>query len=233
MKNQNRLWGLVFLLAAVVILLRNFGFFYDFNLTKLLFAALLVCCMVKSLHPLNFYGILIPAALIGILYDDLLHITMLTPFPLLAAAVSASIGLSFLFPTQSAYKQAVDFNGSSDSHTTRSNESSIHFQVSFAGATKYIDADDFKQAWFKCTFGSLKAYFDHAKINGDSAEIYVDNAFGDTSLFLPKEWNVHITVSTTFADVEEIHKPPVPFDGAPLVSIQGSIRFGDCKIYYI
>ncbi len=229
MKNRNFFWGIVFILAAVFILLGNFGFFHDINSPKVFLSLLLLYFIVKSIPYRNFYGILIPAALICILYDDLLHITAVTPFPLLAASVFASIGLSFLFPSRPHFKTGVSFDSSYD-HV---DESRINCCASFTGTTKYINTTDFCQAYLKCSFGSLKVYFDHAHIAGSSAEIYIANSFGETILFLPKDWNTNVTVTTTFGDIEEIHKPPVAMPDAPTVTISGSISFGDCKIYYI
>lgn len=232
MRNRNPFWGIVFILAAVFVLLGNFGLFHNINLTRILFTVLLICFMVKNIPSRNFYGILIPAAIICIMYDDLLHIRMLTPFPVLAAAIFGSIGLSFLFPNQPPFKPDIEFDPQSGSHA-HSGESDVHCSISFAGTAKYFETDDFRRAYLKCSFGSLKAYFDHADIQGNSAEIYVENAFGETTLFLPKEWNVTVTATTSFGDISEIHKLPVPMADAPLVSVRGNIRFGDCKIFYV
>lgn len=232
MRNRNYFWGIVFILAAVFVLLSNFGLFRDINMTKILFTILLLCFMVKNIPYRNFYGILIPAAIILIMYDDFLHIRMFTPFPVLAAALLGSIGLSLLFPNQPPFKPDIDFDPGRNPGEHHG-ESDVCCSISFAGTSKYFETDDFRRAYLKCSFGSLKAYFDHAKIQGGSAEIYVENAFGETTLFLPKEWNVTVTATTSFGDISEIHKTPVPMADAPVVSVRGNISFGDCKIYYI
>lgn len=48
MKNRNIFWGLIFILAAAFVLLNNFHFFSDVNLTKILITILLVYCMLKT-----------------------------------------------------------------------------------------------------------------------------------------------------------------------------------------
>ncbi len=232
MKNRNYFWGIVFILAAVFVLLSNFGLFHNINMTKILFTILLLCIMVKNVPCRNFYGILIPAAIIVIMYDDFLPVRMFTPFPVLAAAIFGSIGLSFLFPNQPPFKPDIDFDPGSASGK-HSGESDVHCSTSFAGTTKYFETENFRRAYLKCSFGALKAYFDHARIQGASAEIYVENSFGETTLFLPKEWNVTVTATTSFGDITEVHKPPVPMADAPVVSVRGNISFGDCKIFYI
>lgn len=234
MKNKNYFWGIVFILAAMSILLGNFDFFPDINLFKIFVSLLLLYLIIQNIPSRNFYGILIPIALLCIIYDDILHIQMLSPFPILAAAVLASIGLTFIFPGQTPFKKKPEFgDGANGTWQDTPDESEVTCSISFAGATKYVNTSDFRQAYLKCTFGSLKTYFDHARITGSSAEIYVENAFGETTLFIPKEWNVTVTATTTFGDIDEIHKLPSPAAGAPSVSVQGNISFGDLKIYYI
>lgn len=233
MKHKDRFWGIVFILAAVFILLGNYGFFREISMTRLFLALLLLYFITKNIPCRNFYGILIPAACILILYDNELHITRLTPFPILAAAVFGSIGLSFLFPNQPPFHSGHFFDFEDKEGKSHCRESDISCGISFGGTSKYIDADNFCRAYLKCTFGSLKAYFDHAKIAGGSAEIYVENAFGEISLFLPKEWNVSVEAATSFGDIEEIHKSPYVSADAPVVIVRGTVSFGDCKIYYV
>ena len=232
MKDRNYFWGIVFILTAVFILLNNFGLFRNIHLTKILFTVLLVCFIVKNIPRRNFYGILIPAAIVFIMYDNFLPFRIFNPFAILAASVFGSIGLTFLFPNHPPFKPDIDFDPGREPGS-HSGESDVHCNISFAGTSKYFETDDFRRAYLKCSFGSLKAYFDHARIQGNSAEIYVENAFGETTLFLPKEWNVTVTATTSFGDITEIHKMPVPMADAPVVKVHGTISFGDCKIYYI
>lgn len=234
MKNKNYLLGIIFILAAILMLLNNFHFFYPISTVKVVITILLLYFIVKNIPYRNYFGILIPAAFIFILYDDFLPFQILTPFSVLAAAVLGSIGLSFLFPNQPPFKSDISFGFGSDGGTgTYNSDSEVTCSIAFAGCTKYFESEDLRRAYLKCSFGSLKAYFDHASIIGDSAEIYVDNSFGETNLFLPKEWDVHINASTTFGDISEIHKMKAAPCGAPFVSINGNISFGDCKIFYV
>lgn len=234
MKNKNFFWGIVFILAAVFTLFGSLGYFSHVNTTKLLLTFLFLYIIVKNIPTRNFYGILIPAAFILIMYDHYLFFAGFSRFSILAAAILGSIGLSFLFPSQ----PRIAFDGQNEFQRDNSsggscNESVVTCSVSFAASTKYVETEDFQRAYLKCLFGTLKVYFDRAKINGSSAEIFVTNSFGDTSLFLPKEWNVSVTATNTFADIEEVHKMPVAMQDAPVVTIRGNISFGDCKIFYI
>lgn len=234
MKNRNIFWGLIFIFAAVFVLLSNFGYFENLNITRILISLILVYFMIKNMPQRNFFGILIPAACICIMYDEELHLTALTPFPILAAAILGSFGLSFIFPKQPYIEGNAHFKGDSffgNKTVDHLNESDVNCNVCFGETTKYIDTPNFRRAYLKCSFGSLKVFFDHAQIEGDSAEIYVDNSFGETEIYLPKDWNVNMLATATFGDIKEIHKTAQA--GAPYVTIRGTVSFGDCKIYYI
>lgn len=234
MKNKNIFWGLVFLTAAAFVLLNSFGYFSELSITKIIFTVLLVCCILTSLRPINFFGILVPIALLIIMYDDLLESfsVSVSSFSVLAAAILGSIGLSFLFPDHRSpdgfQKHGHNAFAETADHVS---DSDVNCSVSFSGTTKYIDTPDFRRGYFKCSFGSLKVFFDHAKITADSAEIFIDNSFGETDLYLPKEWNVKLEMTASFGDIKEIHK--ITNVGLPVVTVRGNVSFGDCKIYYI
>ena len=233
MKNKNFFWGVIFILAAAFVLLSNLGYFEDIHITKIIIALLLVYIMLKDIPVREFFGVLLPLAVILIMYDEELHLTSVSPFPLLAAAVLGSIGLTFLFPKKPLFQPEEPVKPNDNASGERMNGSDVNCNVSFAGSTKYINTAAFKRAYLKCSFGSLKVYFDHTTIAGESAEIFVENSFGETVLFLPKDWNVNVSVTTSFGDIEEIHKLSLPADAVPKVTVRGNISFGDCKIYYI
>ncbi len=231
MKNRNIFWGLTFILAAVFILFSNMGYFQGIDLFTILISVFLVCFMIKSIRPINFYGILIPLAFLIIIYDEELHLEAITPFPVLFAALSASIGLSFIFPKHPGRNGHMFQGDAFCGKVEHINEPDINCTVTFGDASKYIDTPDFRQAYLKCSFGSLKVFFDNTKVDGDSAEIYVDNSFGETEIYLPRDWNVKLEASASFGDIEEIHR--CANAGFPVVTIRGHVTFGDCKIYYI
>lgn len=74
MKNRNIFWGLIFIIAAAFVLLNNLDFFEGINLGSTLLTVFLACCILKSLRPVNFFGILMPLAFLCILYDEELHL---------------------------------------------------------------------------------------------------------------------------------------------------------------
>lgn len=80
-------------------------------------------------------------------------------------------------------------------------------------------------------FGSTKIYFDNAIIQGDSAYANIDNSFGETALYIPKEWKVQTDLSRSFGSVEEFGSP-LGNSNATLY-IQGTTNFGHIGIHFI
>lgn len=135
MKNKNFFWGIVFILAAVFTLFGSLGYFSHVNTTKLLLTFLFLYIIVKNIPTRNFYGILIPAAFILIMYDHYLFFAGFSRFSILAAAILGSIGLSFLFPSQPriAFDGQNEFQGGISSSGS-CNESVVTCSVSFAAS---------------------------------------------------------------------------------------------------
>ncbi|MFV0467288.1 MAG: LiaF transmembrane domain-containing protein [Lachnospiraceae bacterium] len=231
MKNRNYLWGLIFIFAAVFVLLNQAGFLDGLNLFTILVSLLLVAWLISSIPRMEFFGMLFPLAFLCILYSDYLNLDSITPWPVLAAALFGGIGLTIIFPKK--YRNGTNFipdydSGDTIEHMTGPDVRSV---VSFTGTTKYISSDCFEKGFFKCSFGSLKVFFDHVLIPTGKAEIVVDASFGEVQLYVPRNWHVINQVSVSFGDA----KMDVRSDSSdgPVVVINGSVSFADCKIFYI
>ena len=97
-KNRNNIfWGIIFLLAAVFLLVGKLGYLGGISLFSILFTVVLVAILLKSIPSVNFAGILFPLAFLCILYDKQLHIEALTPWTVLGVALLGTIGLQILF----------------------------------------------------------------------------------------------------------------------------------------
>lgn len=233
MKNRNVFWGLILILGAVFLIFNNFGFFLGINVFTLFMTVVFAYWLAKGLRYMEFGSILFPIAFLCILYARPLHLTAITPWPVLGAALLGTIGLSMIFPKRRYYDSDHHYHGERYFSKTAEhiNDDAIHFSNTFSECVKYVDTQNFKQADLSCSFGSMKVYFDKATITETSATIFTDTSFGDTQLYIPKEWNVINQMSCSFGDCKEFHK--VTTDGYPMVTVTGNVSFGDCKIFYI
>ncbi len=110
-------------------------------------------------------------------------------------------------------------------------DTQIDFDVSFGGSIKHINSDDLQSARLKCSFGSLKVFFDNALIQSGNVDIYLDISFGGVELYIPRTWKVINHVNCTFGGIDE--KNTATTTGTPVVTLSGKVSFAGVEIIYI
>lgn len=230
MKVRNVLWGLFFIAAGGLIIANQLGYLAGIGLFSLIVTIILIPVIVKSAMHLNFWGILFPFALLGIVYAEPLGITALTPWPILAVALFGSIGLSLIFG-KTNYHHCSYHNENFDQVINEPDGDTIELGVKFGSSIKYVNADDFKRGDFGCSFGAMKVYFDNAKLNPAGAEINIDVSFGALELYIPKSWNVANKLSTSFGGVEEKNRN-YNAEGSTVI-LNGRVSFSGVEIIYV
>lgn len=233
MKGKKIFWGVFFILAAVYVVVSKLGMLPDIGTFKILLSAFLIALAIDGIRYLRFFELLFPLAFIGILYDEALGITALTPWTLLWAAFFGSIGLSLLFRGKKK-KSGVSFEISGDgagSSTEQCSGERIRCENNFGSAIRYINSDNFISASLENNFGNMSVYFDNAIVQGGSASVNVENNFGETNLYIPKEWKVNNNVSRSFGGVNEKGKNTGTSN--TVVFINGQTDFGVINLIYI
>lgn len=226
-RNFDRIfWGLLLVFGGALVLVSRYTGFQDLNLFSLVLTVFLVAALFKSLFSMDFTGILFPLAFLVIIYDDYLNLTAITPWPVLLAALLASIGLNMIFP-RSKVRQKL---GQYEPGTNPEHSSEIFLKAAFNSSNKTVAAADFKSARIECSFASLKVHFDQSKIQTSPAFIEVDVSFGGVELYLPKEWQVIDKTVCTFGAVEHKNSGISTY---PEVILQGRVSFGGIEIIYV
>lgn len=238
MKRHDIFWGLLFILAAALILLNQFGMFIDISMFDLVATIVLGVIIVKSLFYLNFWGVFFPLAFLSILYADELGITNFTPLPALFTALLLSIGFSILFQRNhysggnwhSRHPHHHNHNSFSSSVVNEKDDSAVSCSASFGECIKYVNSENFERADISCSFGAIKVYFDNAKIPSGKAEIFIDVSFGEAVLYIPRSWKTDCKARIFCGDMNQSgnYGPD-----SPVVTINGNVSFGDAKIIYV
>ena len=97
-KNSGKiLWGLIFILAAVYVVISKIYTLPVVSVWSILGTILCIWIVFQGIKHVNFWEILFPIAFICMIYDEQLGITELTPYSVLGAALLGSIGLSMIF----------------------------------------------------------------------------------------------------------------------------------------
>lgn len=232
MSGKRIFWGFLFLCSAGVIIANQLGVFEQVGLISMLLTIFLALIIIKGIIDLNFFEILLPAAGITIIYAEPLGITYLTPWPILVAALLASIGLSLMFKKKK--KKVYPQDGQADhisGNTESLNEDVITSKTSFSGGTKYLYSKNLKRADFEVHFGGLKVYFDQVTLSPEGADVNIDASFSGIELFIPRHWNVinDISASVGGVDMKGIRSELT----GPTLRLHGHITCSGVEIRYI
>ncbi len=235
MKKKEILWGLLFIVAAALIIVNIFGLFEGISMFDIVATVILSGIIIMSLMEINIWGILFPVAFICIIYAKELNITEYTPWHVLLIALLLCIGLSLIFSRRINHFRI--FHHFHSDHSFSSNVSNeqddnvVYCSANFGECIKYVNSTNFERADIKCSFGDVKVYFDHALIPSGKAVINIDVSFGDAKLYIPRTWKVINRVNIFLGDMNEQFMNDAT--DSPIVTIQGNISFGDAKIIYI
>ena len=233
-KNSGKIfWGLLFILAAVYMVVGKMWSLPEISIFSLILTVLFVSILIKGIKHVNFWEILFPLAFLGIIYDDFLGITALTPWTLLGAAFLGSIGLSMIFKPKyrSNFGGEFNYSTSQDVNSEQCTGERIRFENNFGSAIKYINSDNFLRGDFENNFGSMAIYFDNAIIQAPEAVVNVINHFGETQLFIPKEWNLVNNLEHSFGNVQM--KGRYEGTSACTLILNGEANFGEIEIHFI
>lgn len=232
MKKERVFWGVVLIMGAIALILNKLGYFYDVNIFSILLTVVLVAIMIKSSFTMNFSGILFPIAFICIIYDEQLGITVITPWVVLISALLGSIGLSMIFNKRPkiSYNKS-EWKDCEYETINLEDESHIKLHTSFAGSIKYINTDKFKQADLKCSFGSMKVYFDNAVLDKGNGVVRLDSSFSGIELYIPKTWTVSDKTNVSFGGIDEKNKNQGTPDNT--LTLVGNISFSGVEIIYV
>lgn len=234
-KNSGKiLWGIFFVLAAVYVIVSKYAKLPDISVFSIILTVLFASILVEGIRKLDFWKILFPIAFICIIYAKPLGITELVPWTVLGAALLGSIGLSMIFKKKNhwgcssgdEYGRGIASSGNEQLSGER-----IWIKNSFGSGIKYVNSDNFCNAELENSFGSLTVYFDNAVIQGGSAYVNLENSFGETELYIPKEWNTINNMERSFGNISEEGRPQGT--SASTLYLRGEASFGSVVIHYI
>lgn len=222
-------WGSFFIIAGIFVIINQLGYYTNINLFSLLCTILIIPILLKSLMKANFTGIFFSLALLCIIYSEPLNLESVTPIPVLLAALFGSIGFSIMFSKHNFSKK---WNSEYfDQVINGADSDEVNFNVSFGSSIKYINSEDFKIANLKSSCGSMKVYFDNAKIVDDSAVINLDISLSGVELYIPKEWNIINNVDVTLGGIEQKNTSKEKFKKT--ITLTGRVNLSGVEIIYI
>ncbi|WP_455543538.1 LiaF transmembrane domain-containing protein [Intestinibacter sp.] len=229
MKKERAFWGILFIVAAIALIIGKL-FVFAINVFSIIITVFLIIFIIKSIPTKNFAGILFPIAFICIIFDKKLGITEITPWIVLIAAMLGTIGLSIIFPKTKNYNldkfESYDFE-----NISTESEGYININTSFGENIKYINTDKFERSNLKCHFGTIKIYFDGAHILNNRGVVNIDASFAGIELYVPKTWNIENRIHSIFGGVD-IKTRSLGTSNNTLI-LTGNLSFAGVNIIYI
>lgn len=239
MKKNNIFGGLMFIVVAVLIMGSAMGFIPDIPWFKLFAGGMFAAWAIKALINREFFGCFLSAGIVAWIFDEELGIEEIAPFPLLAAAVLAGIGVNMIFGKKEKIARVIYEDGeewkSGSLDDAKKEEWVDGRQVTlvnnFNSTSKYVNSAAFSSAKLENDFGSVNVYFNNANVYEGEAEIKLSNNFGRMNIYFPGKWRASISQSSSFGNVH-VHGEPNRDMDAPHVIIKADSNFGDLNIFF-
>ena len=233
-KGKRIFGGLLFLLAAVALILHGLGYLQGFGFWTVAFSIILIGILAKGLVKQRWGQSLLALAILIMMFKENLGLQDLSNWLIVGAAILGTVGLNILFPRR--YRHWFVNNNKKNTVEQLEISSSedgekVLCEVSFGSASKYISSRELKKVKVDVAFGNLDLYLDNAVLKEHNAVIKADVAFGKMSLYLPQEWNVKLLSDSSFGSINEIgHSNP---QGEETLVVKGDVAFGSIEIRYV
>ena len=236
---KNIVWGVFFLAIAAFVIVGSMGYFGDISVWTVLITGVLAVWFVSGLMRLSFGNMLFPIACAAIVYDEVLGIEKLTPWPVLVAALFGTIGLNIIFNRHKKdvfkEKKLVDVNipwnkGDCVEEMSQDN-TTFKSEVVFSSSVRYITCQKLRWGKIENVFSNTTIYLDNAQLCDGYAEIKVESVLGKTTLYIPEGWNVDLRVTKVFGGANE--KGRCNNESENTLVIKGEAVFGHIEIEYI
>ncbi|MCR5269151.1 MAG: hypothetical protein K6E16_11635 [Lachnospiraceae bacterium] len=243
-KTRNLVTGLLLIALAACLILWKLNVFSlpvavaGVSTWGLIVSVIMVIVIIHSILDLRFSGIFIPLAVIGIIFDEPLGITAITPWVILIAALLLTVAFDMIFSKNRRYHRHHDRGFRSDrpaeSYDEDENGYIVH-SLKFGSAAKYVRTQELTGADLSTQFGEMSVYFDGAEVPSGNVNINCRVAFGEMDVYIPKNWTVENRVSVTLGDCDDRCTGSNHSEGGSNVTcrIDGSVSFGELKLIRI
>ena len=243
MKKRSIVWGILFVLGGLLLILNAMGIGTQYGLVPILGSVLLAGISITCFLDLNFIIGMIPLPIIAYLWRDQLGIPEMNLWLMIGAAVIIGIGLTSIFgkalrerfQRHFAQRHPDGFFREGCSYTdastaTSDSDDNLIVNVSFSEQIKYAKSTNLKTATVRTEFGSAKVYFDQCMPDPEGLSIQVDCRFGGVVLYVPRTWNIDNQVNVFAGNVEGASMASGDYQK---VLLTGDLRFGEVKIVYV
>lgn len=239
MKKSNIFWGVILILLACLVIISAMGWTMGIGFWSIVFTVLFIALFIKGIVNLDFSQILFPIAFLCIIWDEVLGIERLTPWPVLFAALLGTIGLNLIFGNMKIQikrnrefgEKVFEKNFNKSMNIQEERKEYVKCCVRFSSIVKYINSANLQRVDVSAMFGAASLYLDNACAPSGEVLIDVNATFSGIEIFIPRDWRVINKTSATFGGVDENGGS----SGAGIVDVvlTGNVNFSGIEIKYI
>ena len=226
-KSKKLFWGLIFILAAVLLVIdalgTEIGFLNGIPVVKTLIVLLLVSIAVEEICKRDFGSFFFLLAISFMIYEkqiakwlSLENENIISNWIVLLVALLLTVGCHLLF----GKKRNVSY---------KDNTNNSKHKVAGSSVTN-IDCSDFTEARISNELGSCEVHFSNVESYTGNGVLTVENELGCIKIYVPDEWTVTNRISNELGSVR-VEGSPKP-DGKTLI-INGSNELGTTFIIYV
>ncbi len=234
MKFNKIFWGIFLLVSAGIIIASQVTSFATFSVTSLIITMFLAAIIITSVVKLEYFGIFVPMAFLYMIYYEPLGLKPIRFWILILVSVLLSGGFTLIFKKKrriSSYTMPSGHRVGTVSDSTEDDNPNV--KVSMNSYSKFLRANNYNRGNFNVSFGSLELYFDNVNLITYGAGANINCSFGTTKLYIPRHWNVIDNMESIFGSVKNNTNAANPLPGAPLLTLTGSVKFGEVEVNYI
>ena len=218
------LWGLVFILSAVLLVLDALNVIPDIPIAKLIFAGIFTVWALYSIFKLRFTQFFFPLSFAFMILEEEIAPfvgksgNFISNWLLLLVSLFLTIGCHLIFGGKSVkFSKRISIG-----HSTGDKNS-------FGEGIKYIDCADFKSTCIQNSFGEYNVRFQNEELYEGDATITVHNGFGETNIYVPTGWTVRFSVKSSFGAA---NCPPNVVENGPVLNVTGRNSFGEVNVIF-
>ncbi len=219
-------WGIILILAAVLIVLdaigAEMGFLNGIPIFRTIIVLLFVCVAAEELLKRDFGGVFFPLAIAFMIYEaqiakwlSLDSENIISNWLVLLVALLLTVGFSLLFGKRTF---TFTYNGGKEKH-----------KVAGSYVTN-IDCSAFDQMNVNNELGSCEVHFSNVESYTGNGVLTVNNELGSMKIYVPAEWTVTNRITNELGSVQIKGES---ISGGKSLIIDGTNELGSLQIIYV
>ena len=219
-------WGIVLVLAAVVLVLDGVGVDFDFGITpwRIVVGVLLASWLVYEIVKLKFTDIFFPLGFLFIVFKEPIAAAfgrqgdnLISNWVILVAALLLTIGFKSIF----RHRTVVSVNG--QDYTVSQGVGKIGHQ------TLYLDAADLSGAVVRENLGLVEVFINNREAYTGGGVITITENLGKINVHVPAEWNV---VTQTSENLGNVNIPARDVTDGPSITLVITENLGQIEVKF-